>query len=261
MNSTTSIVISTYNQAEFIEDTIESILFQTDNNFEVILVNNSSTDNTMDVVSRYKKENFTIYENRYCGLSESRNFGASKAAGEWLLFIDGDDKIAPTFLEKTVATLKNNPSIGFAYTDTQHFHDSNGSWNHPEYNFDNLLQQNFVSSCSLIRRSAFEESGGYSKKNWGYFEDWQKWIHLGSLGWHGKHIPEKLFYYRIHKKSAMQSNRNAAFGQVYKSFIISQFPSLYPEHTIESAKSVLSLYPKNFMEWTFAEQEKYLEEI
>lgn len=261
MSTLISVIISTYNQAQFIEETIKSILEQTYENFEVILVNNASTDNTKEIVDKYSGDKFKIYHNKYCGLSASRNFGASKSSGDFILFIDGDDKISPDFLEKTSKVLEENPEIGFAYTDTQHFSGSNGSWSHPEYNFQNLLQQNFISSCSLIRKSAYDQSGGYDTDNWGYWEDWQEWIKLGSIGWYGKHIPEKLFYYRVHAKSGMQSKRNSMLSLVYRAFVISKFPKLYDEVFVESSKNILSMYPDDFMKWTFAEQESYLEEI
>lgn len=254
-----SVIVCSYNQENTVEETIQSILAQTYKDFEIVFVNNSSNDNTLSIASNYVSDNFTVYTNSYTGLSETRNFGVSKSRGEYILFIDGDDKIAPTFLEKSIEVLSNAPeNIGFVYTDTQHFGGANTYWEQPEYNFQSLLQNNFICSCSLMRKSAFDAVNGYSKDNWGYWEDYEFWIRLGSIGIIGKHIPEKLFLYRVHPHSGMQSNRNKYFQGVYRSSIVAKFPELYPEDIYNSAKNIMSMYPEDFMTWTFAKQEDWL---
>lgn len=260
LNSLISIIISTYNQENFIEEAIQSVLQQKYENFEVILVNASSKEQTKEIVEKYRSDKFHIYEKKNCGLSETRNFGASKSSGKYILFLDGDDKIHPEFLSKTHSLLEDNPLIGFAYVDTQHFGESNGHWDHPEYNFKMLLSTNYISSCSLIRKKSFDEAKGFDKNNWGYWEDWQFWIKMGSLGWNGKHIAEKLFYYRVHSKSGMQSDRNKALAMVYKTYIVLQFPQYYDKDFVNSCKNIMSLYPKDFMAWSFEAQEGWLNE-
>lgn len=256
-----SVILSTYNQENTVLETIDSILQQTYKDFEIIAVNNSSTDNTLEELNKVEDNRLSIYTIEYTGLSKARNFGASKASGDYLLFIDGDDKIAPEFLEKSLYVLEDDPNLGFVYTDTQHFGYANTYWEQPEFDVLRLLYTNYICSCSLMRTVAYRLSGGYNEKNWAYWEDYEFWLRMVSNGWLGKHIPEKLFYYRIHAKSGTQSERNTRLALVYKSFIISQFPELYNDEIWNISVNILSLYPENFMEYTFAEQEAYLKEI
>jgi glycosyltransferase involved in cell wall biosynthesis len=259
--SLVSVILCSYNQSETIEETIESVLEQTYRNFELIIVDSMSNKNDCKYLIKYlDNEKIKSYTIPSRGLSNRRNFGVSQSNGEYVLFIDADDKIDKTFLEKTVRVLIDNPNIGFCYTDTQHFGDSNGFWEQPEYDFNRLLQGNYICSCSLIRKKAFLESGGFDKNNYGYWEDYEFWIKLGSIGWFGKHIPEKLFYYRIHKQSGMQSDRNSKLAHVYNSYIIGKFPALYNIEITNHVKEILSKYPKDFMTWDFDEQEKYLKD-
>ena len=258
------IVVSAYKKPEYLVECFDSILAQTYTDYNVIFVNDSGNDENINIALKYQNDNFMVNSIDNEGLSRTRDVGVKLSKdynNEYILFIDGDDKIDPTFLEKTVKVMDENPEIGVVYSDTQHFDGADSHWDHPEYDFNRLLYGNFLSSCSLIRKKAYDEAGGFDENNFGFWEDYQFFIKLGSLKWYGKHIPEKLFYYRIHAKSGMQSKRNAMLGGVYKAYIISQFPKLYDPDLVNSANNILSMYPENFMKFPPEKQEKYLEDF
>jgi glycosyltransferase involved in cell wall biosynthesis len=257
-----SIILSTHNQDKYISEAIESVLAQTFKDYELIIINDASTDDTQKIIDNYSTSNHKIksYKTDDIGLSRTRNFGVSHSSGQYLLFLDGDDKIHPEFLINVWNVIKENPEIGFVYTDTQHFDGANTFWEQPEYNFHNILEQNFVCSCSLIRREAYYDTDGFDNGNFGYWEDWEFWINLGAKGWYGKHIPKKLFYYRIHKDSGMQSQRNQKLGIVYRCYIINKFPELYPPDWGKQAKEILSNYPNDFMSWKPYQHEQWIKD-
>lgn len=271
-NPLISVVVSAYKSEKYISQAIESVLNQTYKNWELIIIDDGcGIDNTYKIARLYKENSIDKYKdikifktNNLC-LSRCRNFGAgmSRSYSDYFLFLDADDYIDKTFLDKTVQLAEHYPQYGFVYSDTQHVDELNnfcGSWNHPEYNMHDLVLQNHISSCSLIKMEAFNDVGGFDINNRNYYEDWEFWISLGAKGWYGKHLPEKLFYYRVHKDSGMQSERTNKLGNVYFAYIINKFSELYDREWIQQAKNILKGYPDNFMEFTPQEQDQWLKE-
>lgn len=99
--ATVSVIIPVYNTAEYLEACLISVQHQTFDDFEVIIVNDGSTDNSAEIIEDFIKrdERFTVVNQENAGLSEARNAGIQKATSPWLTFVDSDDMIAPTFLE------------------------------------------------------------------------------------------------------------------------------------------------------------------
>jgi len=262
MKNKVSIVVSNYFNGKYISEAISSIFEQTYNKWEIIVIDDTNgKDNVENYLKHYLSAPYTklfLFKTDDIGLSALRNLGAKKSKGDYILFLDADDKLHPDFLEKTVKILNDNPNISVAYTDTQHFGGADSCWLQPEYNFNRLLVHNYICSCSLIRRISFDAVGGYDTDNFNYWEDYEFWIALGSFGFYGKHIPEKLFYYRVHSESGMQSQRNIKLSGLYKCYIISKFPHLYRKEDVEKAVSYLNTFPENFMKWKPKQQEEYL---
>jgi glycosyltransferase involved in cell wall biosynthesis len=94
-----SVVIPLYNKEDFIENTIKSVLNQSFQNFEIIIVNDGSTDNSLNIVERYNDERIIVLSNKNGGLSFSRNYGAKKAKGKFIAFLDADDLWCEDFLQ------------------------------------------------------------------------------------------------------------------------------------------------------------------
>ena len=256
-----SIVISSYFGGKYLQEAVDSIKAQTFTDWELTIVDDTwGKDELPEKIDL--PENGIVVHTNDIGLSQTRMWGVnwSMDGSKYLLFMDADDKIHPTFLEKTVKLLEDSPEVSFAYTDTQHFDGANSFWEQPEYNFNALLMGNYICSCSLIRKKDFIAAGGFDINNFNYWEDYECWINMGSKGFYGKHLPEKLFYYRIRKDSGMQSDRNDKLGFVYKAYIVNKFETLYPRGWGEQAREILSHYPANFMKWKPKEQEQFLKE-
>ncbi len=114
-----SVLIPVYNVKEYLSACLDSVLKQTFQDFEVICINDGSTDNSLDILNQYAQKDNRIHiilqENQ--GVSVARNTGLSNAKGDYITFLDSDDMIAPTFLETLITALEKNPSAQFAWCD------------------------------------------------------------------------------------------------------------------------------------------------
>ncbi len=185
-----SIVIPLYNQAEFVGQCIESALVQTYSNFEVIVVNDGSTDNSLEVARRYP---VMIVDQTNKGLAGARNAGVLNSTGQCILPLDADDWIDSTFLEKTVILMRE--SVGIVSTAMQRFGILNQLFPAEIRTLQQELKSNSIPVCSLISRNAFLGTGGYNSCAPGY-EDWHLWIDILKRGWKMAVVNEPLFHYR-----------------------------------------------------------------
>ena len=113
-NDLISVIIPVYNAERFVAQTLDSVLEQTYENWEAILVNDGSTDNSLDILQKYaqKDARFKIIDKKNGGVSAARNDGLKKAAGEYITFLDADDLWYPQFLEFMLQALQTlNPDV------------------------------------------------------------------------------------------------------------------------------------------------------
>lgn len=108
-NISFSIIIPLYNKENSIADTINSVLIQNYINFELIIVDDGSTDYSADVVRKFTDKRIKLYQKENHGVSVARNYGASKALYDWLIFLDGDDKLQPGTLIEFLRLIKKYP--------------------------------------------------------------------------------------------------------------------------------------------------------
>jgi len=264
-----SIIIPHYNYSDYMEQCLESILKQKYKKFEVIIIDDHSKEEEynkmLNIVNQHSeniKINIFVHRNdKNLGLTLTRNEGVNKSQGEFILFLDPDDNIEEYFLSKTVKTLQENPEIGFAYVNTRYFGAANKVFSQPEYNFYRLINAgNFISYCSLIRRKAFIESGGFNLENWSYLEDYELWVKLSRKGWYGKLVPEVLFNYFVHEDSAIHSGFTSEAQKLFYAYFIKKYPELYPEQLQLEANKILKDVPENFMSLSKSENERWWNE-
>jgi glycosyltransferase involved in cell wall biosynthesis len=203
-----SVVIPYYNMGKYIEDCVQSVLNTTYPRIELIIINDGSTGSSnLDKLDELKtQKNITIINRPNSGLAATRNFGAEKAKGEFLAFLDADDKIAPDYYDKAVRSLKLNRNVYFAGSWVQYFENSNGAWPcftpQPPY----ALVHNPVNSSGMVyKRNAFL-AGGMNDKNADYgMEDYESLVSMMRNGFNGIILPELLFYYRVRSGSMFRN--------------------------------------------------------
>ena len=166
-----SVVIPVYNGELTIRDTVESVLNQTFSDFELIIINDGSSDSTLDILGGFQDLRLKIFSYPNAGLSASRNRGISHACAEMISFIDADDLWTPNKLESQLNSLREHPEAAVAYSWTD-FIDERGTLLgygiHRTVNgsvFPRLLEFFFIGSGSnaLLRKSVFSEVGEFDE--------------------------------------------------------------------------------------------------
>ena len=159
--SKTSIIVTTHNYAVYLKRCIDSLLLQTVEPLEIIIINDSSSDNTDDVMKKYAGNKLVQYFLvDFKSAQKSRNFGLQKAKGEYVLNMDADNYLDKTFLEKTQKILDENPDIALVYTDHEVFGDDNlikqtmqgKQWKAQNFDYYELKRANYIDTTSLVRK-------------------------------------------------------------------------------------------------------------
>jgi len=206
VTSKVSIVIPCYNKGEYLAEAIESAFAQTWPNVEVIVVNDGSTDNSLDVARRYEDRCRLISQGNQ-GVSVTRNVGVRSSTGEFVICLDADDWLEPTYIEKAMKLMAEK--VGIVGTGFHSFGDpslrySGEKWCPSEIiTLERIVDGNAFHSASMFRRKAFDETGGWNLlmgiSGDGGWEDWCLWVDIMKRGWEGRVVQELLLHYRILK--------------------------------------------------------------
>lgn len=200
-----SIIIPCYNQAKYLIETTNSVLNQEYNNWECIIINDGSTDNTDQVASELcnKDQRITLISQENTGVCTARNNAIMGSNGKYILCLDADDLISPNFLVETVNLLEQNNDIKVATSNVYFFGRRKGKLVPKSYSLEILLAQNQLVITSLFRRSDFNRVGGFSNSMSEGFEDWDFWIRMIKDGGKIECAEDAVFYYRL-----LRSSRN-----------------------------------------------------
>lgn len=120
-NVKVNIIIPAYNAGAFIKDCVDSVFSQTFSDWHIILVNDGSTDNTLDIISQYPTEKMTVISQKNQGVSAARNNGFLVSSGKYVVFLDADDMLTPRFLELRLKFLEAHPEYGYCSSDMHKF--------------------------------------------------------------------------------------------------------------------------------------------
>lgn len=183
-----SVIIPVYNAEKTIEKTINSVLSQSFENFEIIVINDGSTDRTLAILDKFSDSRIKVFSYKNSGAQKSRNRGIEKASGEYLAFLDSDDLWTPDKLKLQLSALKKHPEAAVAYSWTN-WVDENGSFlrrgsylTENGYIFRKLLLVDFIENGSnpLIRADAIAKVGEFDESLVGG-QDWDMWLRLAAL--------------------------------------------------------------------------------
>jgi len=197
-----SVVIPAYNAGHTILETIASVQKQTFSDFELIVINDGSTDRTLELLSTVRDPRIKVFSDPNGGLPVARNRGISHATGEFITFLDADDLWTPDKLELQLAALQQHSEAGVAYSWTYFMDDQGKSFHVDEPIFfegnvyAQLLLRNFLASGSnpLIRRQAIESAGEFDP-TLKSAEDWDYWLRLAPC-WGFVVVPKPQIFYR-----------------------------------------------------------------
>jgi len=204
---TVSVVIPTYNRAHLIGKAIQSVFNQSYQDFEIIIIDDGSTDNTEEIIKGYKDKRINyIKHERNQGISAARNIGIKKARGEYIAFLDSDDEWLPEKLDKQIKVFQNEPpevgvvcSWSFKINEKGNYIGKVCLPKKEGYMYKDLLSSNNLSVPTLlIRKECFEKVGLFDNLLNGQ-EDWDMWIRIAKY-YRFVLIKAPLAKRRIHSK-------------------------------------------------------------
>lgn len=215
--SKVSIIIPCYNQAKYVACAIESALCQTYKNIEIVIVDDCSSDNSVEVIKNYAKNNknikyLTFDKNK--GVCAARNAAIDASSGKYILPLDADDIIAKTYVQKAVEILEKKPDIGIVYCNARMFGKINKKWILPEFNKECIIFTNCIFNSAMYRKSDFILCGAYDENMRYGCEDWDLWLSFIEKGFGVYKINEELFYYRKLDEKTRTDLSNKHYSQI-----------------------------------------------
>ncbi len=259
---------------EWFKQTLDSLQRQTLKNFEVVIIDDA--DPTFQIDARFPARIVSQKWNQ--GLSCSRNVGVMSAQAPFILFLDPDDVLDPMALEKLLLFGAQNIGsrvrhyqdvyIGFVYSGTRHFGNKQDEV-YADYDSLRLRKENFLTSTALISRELYLQVGGMCPRSIiKYYEDYDFWLRLNSMGFHGMLLREPLFHYRRHDtgqsntliqnvsdvkwKNELKEHNPVAFGELSKSFFCgflgerNRYSKNFPCYGSVRIKNAYSLFGRSF---------------
>ena len=198
-----SVIVPSYNQGAYLAEALDSVIAQNYTNWECLVMDDGSTDNTKEVALRYETIDRRIKYHWYVngGVSAIRNRGLEIAKGEFILPLDADDKISSRYMELAIEVFRCKPETLIVYGMAQLFGKAKGEWKLKCYDYNNLKYENMIYCSFFCRKSEFERIDGYDESMLRGLEDWELLLRLLTSKSIVYQIPELCFFYRIKKVS------------------------------------------------------------
>ena len=198
-----SVIVPCFNSGAFLTEALNSVLVQTYSNWECIIVDDCSEDDTSDIAAAFvnKDGRFSYIKQANQGPSIARNNGIASSEGTFILPLDSDDIIEPTYLEKAMDYFNDHPDTKLVYCRADRFGEDHGEWRLPPYSYDALVRANCLIISSIYSRKDFDQAGGYNPQMDSGLEDWEFWLELLGPNDNVYQINEILFHYRVRNGS------------------------------------------------------------
>lgn len=257
-----SVVIPTFNRAAFIADALQSVLTQTFQDFEIIVVDDGSTDDTAQIVQSIGDARVRYVSQKNRGVSAALNTGWRAARGEYIARLDSDDVWLPTLLQELVAVLDADAALGVAYARAQGMKAQGVPL--PQLlgarerfagdTLTSLVYGDFICPMAvMIRRAALEQVGGYDESLFAN-EDWDVWMRIAQ-SYGIAYVPRVLARYRFHAQNLTRSD-SARMERVMRDRVRVLDKFFAQPHVPASALAIRRLAYRNlYLDWMI----RYLE--
>jgi glycosyltransferase involved in cell wall biosynthesis len=261
-----SVIVPCYNQADFLSDALDSVMAQTYSDWECIIVNDGSPDNTEEVADLYckKDKRFNYIRKSNGGLSSARNKGLEMATGQFIQFLDSDDIISPKKFETQLTCLKDIKAdvlvsdFNFFTLDINNQFDNYLSLQSYDFSLEGFLYKWIALiyvipiHCGLFDRWFLLNNGIKFDERAKTFEDWIFWSTLALYKPCFYHNPFKLAHYRIHENSMSKDLKRIQNGYLVAAFLIEE---LLPESKKNVFREKISEILVNRLLISFGQQE------
>jgi glycosyltransferase involved in cell wall biosynthesis len=255
-DSMVSIIVPCYNHAHYLEEALNSVLQQSYTNWECIIINDGSTDNTKSVGEAYvnKDPRFKLINIQNSGVSVAKNTAIAEAKGTYIFPLDADNKMHPECLGLCISEFEKKPTTCLVYTEAELFGEETGLWNLDPFDYKSMLKYNMIDNSAMFLKKDFLRVGGYRTNMVQGLEDWDFFIAL--LYGVGKQqvikINRPLYSYRV-SNSGRRMTVAYSGGQtdmldcmVYNNFFIYKeyFPEIFTRiHEYEFLKTMMAKPP------------------
>ncbi len=227
-----SVCIPFYNHGQFIEETLDSVYASDYPDIEVIVLDDGSNDiQSLKKLASLRDHypNLKVIHTSNQGVAAARNEMAVIASGEYIAFLDSDDRVSPIFYTQAVNVLNQYENVGFVASWLKEFGNSQKVWIAWNPEFPYLLCHNMMGVCTIVRKSAYLAVGGMKSVLAENLEDYECWISLCEQGWVGVVIPAFHYFYRIRPNSRLGSSNREQLLYLYEA-IANLHPDLYSKY-------------------------------
>jgi teichuronic acid biosynthesis glycosyltransferase TuaG len=230
MDTLVSIIMPAYNAEKYISEAVESVLSQTYQHWELLIINDGSTDQTENIARKYaeKDPRIVLINQANKKLAVARNTGIQSAKGEWIAFLDSDDLWVENKLELQLDSADKNPEVDLIFTDGYIFENEDKNTRKPYGIISGIFQgkemyvllyeRNWVPVLSvLVRKSIVDKVGLQDEHPYIHYgcEDFDYWLRMAKNGAVFLGLSEKLFYYRRHSNNMSRNVQNIFFAEYY----------------------------------------------
>ena len=239
-----TVVITCFNYGRYLPESVGSVLDQTFTDFELIVVDDGSTDDSLAIARRLAAgdERITVITQPNSGQPAiPRNVAIGRGRGRYIVCLDADDRLGPNVLERCVDELDADPRAGLSWAQMQQFGDCDKLCPHLDWSLDRLKSWNFLPCTTMFRREAWQAAGGYST-NVRAFEDWDLWLGIAEAGFTGRAAHGAVWHYRIHGAGLyLASNEH---DQLRKAQVAVNRPGMFSDGVLAWARGVLAEDPR-----------------
>lgn len=211
-----SVVVTLFGYADVVTETLDSIAASEGVAFEIVIVDDRSTDDGRPVVKTWMAEHpevplLLLGSDVNRGLPLSRNLGFFHARAAKVMVVDADNLVYPNALSRLASALDGDPSAAFVYSALEEFGTSTGIRSAMGWHVPWLCEANYIDAQAMLRKAAWERHGGYRDDELMFgWEDWELWLRLAAGGEHGVHVPQMLGRYRTQQSSMIATSNLVA---------------------------------------------------
>lgn len=248
----TSVVIAAYNRPAMLREAVASVLATEnveDHVADIIIVDDASTDKGVqeamrDLAAASPRIVRTRTMDANGGQSRARNAGIEMATGDFILALDDDDLIAPTFIPAAAAAMARKPDAGIVYSNALLFGAREGMWEPPPPAMPDFLVRNVIPGCALFRKEDWHAREGYDE-SLRFWEDWDLWLRITAMGRAALRLNAPGFSWRRHPAGAERAGANATQADIAAAMarIVANnkdyYARVFPDHAPEDLPPLL----------------------
>lgn len=203
-----SVIIPVYNAERYVEETVRSVLASTYKDIEVVCIDDGSTDGSLAILHQLAEADprVQVLTQPNAGVCRARNAAIAASHGEFILPVDADNLLLPSFIEQAVKVMRSDPKVKVVAPQAEFFGGRTGLWKLPPFSIHTEARKNIMDTCALYRRADFDRTEGYCAEIIAR-EDWEFWIALLKDGGRVVRLPDVGLRYRFQTNSKRVSDR------------------------------------------------------